>query len=163
MTIHTFIGMGSNIDPETNIRRAASLLRTLYPHIRFSSAYRTAPRDKEDQADFFNAVACMDTQEFPEQIQESLLGMEQELGKGTNVRFGPRIIDLDLLVFGERVHDDPALTIPHPRMHERRFVLEPLLELQPLITHHPRLKTSWNELLDRVMDQRVDRLTSIVL
>jgi 2-amino-4-hydroxy-6-hydroxymethyldihydropteridine diphosphokinase len=141
------IGLGSNIDAEKNLREAARILRETWPEIRFSSVYRTAPREREDQPEFLNAVAVVETDESPEEIFQTLQEIEHALGKAPPFRYGPRTIDLDLLLYGNRVQDALALTLPHPRMHERRFVLEPLTELINRTDLHPVLKRSWQELL----------------
>lgn len=147
---HTvFVGLGSNIDPETNLRAAAKRLRELFPTIIFSSVYRTAPLHEEEQPAFLNAVARFKTGERPEAALEGLQHIERELRKNPPFRFGPRTIDLDLLLYNNRTVNIPdrQLIIPHPRMHERRFVLEPLCELVDKTGRHPVLGGTWGELL----------------
>lgn len=124
-----YVGIGSNIDAEKNIKKAAELLRLTWLEIRFSSVYASAPRDKEDQPDFLNAVAVFETELDATSVRLILRAMEVTLGKKIEERFGPRTIDLDLLLYGNETLDTEDLTIPHPRMRERRFVLEPLAEL----------------------------------
>ena len=169
-TIH--IALGSNIDPENNIKAAVTLLREQYPHTRFSSVYRSAPLHHADQQDFLNAVAAFEAENEPEFVYNLLRHIEQMLGKHTLFRFGPRAIDLDLLLHGSTVHpDEPTwkslgnaakseemLLIPHPRMHERRFVLEPLIELLEPNGKHPMIDKTWDELLKETMDQRVEKM-----
>jgi 2-amino-4-hydroxy-6-hydroxymethyldihydropteridine diphosphokinase len=151
------IGLGSNIDPEKNLREAARMLREIWPEIRFSSVFRTAPREREDQPDFLNAVAVAETNEAPDEVLRALERIERALKKAPPFRFGPRTIDLDLLLYDDRVQSDASLTLPHPRMHERRFVLEPLLELVEPHATHPVLKRSWQDLLDQTSDQECTR------
>ncbi len=153
-----FVALGSNISPEKNLRAAATMLRTIFPDIRFSSAYRTAPRDIEDQPDFLNAVATFESEDSPEIIHEKLMQIEHTLKKNPPFRSGPRTIDLDLLLYGNEVINTPELTIPHPRMHERRFVLEPLSELLDPTAKHPLSGKTWEELLQMTMGQKCEPL-----
>ena len=141
------------------MRTCAALLRKKWPDIRFSSVYRTAPREISDQEYFLNAVACMETDEQPQDIQEELCAIEKHLKKAPPFRFGPRTIDLDILLIDDRTLGMPELTVPHPRMHERRFVLEPLLELIDKDVRHPLLHETWRELLKKTLDQECERTT----
>ena len=152
-----FLGIGSNIEAERNIRQAAVLIKKYFPTIRFSSVYTSKATDLTDQADFLNAVAMIETEQLPEQIQKILNDIEQTLGKNISVRFGPRTIDLDILLCDDCVYVTKELTIPHPRMHERRFVLEPLLELIDPDGLHPVLGRSWKELRRQSIDQRCEK------
>ncbi|MDD5025840.1 MAG: 2-amino-4-hydroxy-6-hydroxymethyldihydropteridine diphosphokinase [Candidatus Peribacteraceae bacterium] len=165
--MRSFIGIGSNIDPETNLVRAAELLRKHWPAVRFSHVYRTAPQEHMDQPDFYNAVASIEVAEMPEELQRILQSIERTLAKSVSVRFGPRTIDLDLLLYDNRFLKDnqnqsSELVIPHPRMHLRRFVLEPLSELLDPESLHPTLGKSWNTLKEQTTDQRCE-CTDIVL
>ena len=148
-----FLGLGSNIDPEKNLTEAAKKLRAAWPDIRFSSVYRSAATEVTEQPDFLNAVARFETEQSPEEIIRVLQKMEQSLGKDPPYRFGPRTIDLDLLLYGDAVIDDPTMIIPHPRMHQRRFVLDPLSELLDPDTLHPRIQRSWKMLRKDVEKQ----------
>ena len=96
-----------------------------------SSVYRTAPWGKLDQPDFLNAVAALDTRLSPQALLDALLAIEQDGGRTRAFRNAPRLIDLDLLLYGDRVVDEEHLTVPHPRMSSRAFVLLPLAELDP--------------------------------
>lgn len=147
------IGLGSNIDPEANLRHAADELRKFWPEIRFSSAYRSAPVERTDQPEFLNAVARIETEERAEEILSKLQAIEKRLKKNPPFRFGPRTIDLDLLLYGDEVIDQPGLKVPHPKMHERRFVLEPLMEVLDGNTEHPSLKQPFPMLLDALTGQ----------
>jgi 2-amino-4-hydroxy-6-hydroxymethyldihydropteridine diphosphokinase len=124
-----YVGLGANLgDREATIRRAAELLGAT----RLSSLRETEPWGYADQPMFLNAVAELDTDLTPRALLERLLEIERELGRTREgPRFGPRSIDLDLLLYGDEVIDEPGLTVPHPRLHERLFVLEPLAELEP--------------------------------
>ncbi len=124
-----FVGLGANLgDREATILRAAELLG---PH-RLSSIRETEPWGYEDQPSFLNAAAEMEWGQTARALLDRLLEIERELGRTRDgPRYGPRTIDLDLLLFGDEVVDEPGLTVPHPRLHERLFVLEPLFELEP--------------------------------
>lgn len=143
-----FIGIGSNIDAETNLAACAEMLRADYPDITFSSIYRTAARDEEDQDDFLNAVARLETDDDPEDIRITLNAIEQELKKAPPYDKGPRTIDLDVLLYDDLKQNDPELTVPHPRMLERRFVLEPLCELD----------SAWKPKLQHVLGQDCEKI-----
>jgi len=153
-----FIALGSNIHPEENLAAAAAKIRALWPTIQFSHVYRTAPAEVTDQPEFLNAVAILETEESPQEIAEKLQAIEKELKKDPPYRFGPRTIDLDLLLYGRQTMETKNLIIPHPRMHERRFVLEPLLELIDGDERHPLFGTPFSELLDAVASQKSKRI-----
>jgi 2-amino-4-hydroxy-6-hydroxymethyldihydropteridine diphosphokinase len=149
-----FLGLGSNIDPEDNLESAADLLKMEWSSIRFSHVYATAPRHITDQPEFLNAVARLETTDSPEEVRQKLDAMERQLGKNITERFGPRTIDLDILLYGNENVDTAELTIPHPRMKERRFVLEPLSELldEPWVhTCLQHVRTQECETLDWVL------------
>jgi 2-amino-4-hydroxy-6-hydroxymethyldihydropteridine diphosphokinase len=124
-----FVGLGANLgDREAAIRQAAELLGA----VRLSSIRETEPWGYEEQPRFLNAVAELETQLGPRVLLDRLVEVERGLGRTRDgPRWGPRTIDLDLLVYGDEVIDEPGLTVPHPRLHERSFVLEPLAELDP--------------------------------
>lgn len=96
-----------------------------------SSLYRTAPVGGVEQSDFINAVAIVDTALGPHEVLDRLQALEQQAGRERIVRWGPRTLDLDVIAAGDLVSDDPELTLPHPRAHERAFVLIPWLEIDP--------------------------------
>jgi 2-amino-4-hydroxy-6-hydroxymethyldihydropteridine diphosphokinase len=127
-----YVGLGSNLgDREHAIRRAAERIGAT----RLSELRETEPWGYGDQPDFLNAVAEVETELGASELLGFLLEVERGLGRtrGSGPRYGPRTIDLDLLLFGEETIDEPGLTVPHPRLHERRFVLEPLAELDPAL------------------------------
>jgi len=132
-----FVGLGSNLgDRERTLRAALDLLgRRPGVHVQRVSSFReTAPVGYVDQPDFLNAAAEVETTLGARELLDELLGVERSLGRSREgPRFGPRTIDLDLLLFGDAVVDEPGLTVPHPRLHERRFALEPLVELDPTL------------------------------
>jgi 2-amino-4-hydroxy-6-hydroxymethyldihydropteridine diphosphokinase len=130
-----FIGLGSNLgDREASLRRALAALAA-EPDVELVavSAFReTDPVDYADQPRFLNAAAEVETTLSPRELLERLLAIERSLGRTREgPRFGPRTIDLDLLVHGDEVIDEPGLAVPHARLHQRRFALEPLAELAP--------------------------------
>jgi 2-amino-4-hydroxy-6-hydroxymethyldihydropteridine diphosphokinase len=124
-----YVGLGANLgDREQTIRRALELLGAA----RVSTLIETEPWGYEDQPRFLNAVAELETDEPPHALLRRLLEIERELGRTREgPRYGPRLIDLDLLLYGDEELDGPGLVVPHPRLHERAFVLEPLVELAP--------------------------------
>jgi 2-amino-4-hydroxy-6-hydroxymethyldihydropteridine diphosphokinase len=133
--MRAYIGLGSNlVDRERFIRRAVEFLRD-EPDIdvlAVSTVRETDPVDLVDQPRFLNAAVEVETGLAARALLERLLAVEQALGRRRDgPRFGPRTIDLDLLLYGNEVLDEPGLTVPHPRLAERRFVLEPLHELAP--------------------------------
>ena len=129
-----FVGIGSNLgDREAHLSRAIDLLRAEegieVPAV--SRLRETEPVGPVEQGPFLNGVVQVTTELRPQALLERLLDIEQRLGRVRRERFGPRTIDLDLLVYGDEIVDEPGLTLPHPRLHERRFALEPLAELAP--------------------------------
>ncbi len=130
-----FVGLGSNLgDREGVVRRALELLGSS-PGVRVVAVSRlreTDPVGLLDQPRFVNGAAAVETELDPRALLERLLAVERELGRTRRgPRFGPRTIDLDLLLFEDLVIEEAGLRVPHPRLHERRFVLEPLAELDP--------------------------------
>ena len=128
----------------------AEILEADYPGVVFSSVYRTAPRDRTDQEDFLNVVAKIETEETPEEVCITLGQIEKDLGKNPPFEKGPRTIDLDILLYDELRIMNQELTIPHPRMHERRFVLEPLCELND--------DQKWRDALKKTLDQDCEKM-----
>jgi 2-amino-4-hydroxy-6-hydroxymethyldihydropteridine diphosphokinase len=134
----SFVGLGANLeDPRAQIERALELLAEEegVEVIAVSTLRWTDPVGYADQPRFLNAAAELGTTLGARELLGRLLGIERRLGRvrGEGPRFGPRTIDLDLLLHGDEVIDEPGLQIPHPRVHERRFVLEPLAELDPAL------------------------------
>lgn len=128
-----FIGLGANLgDCEATIRRALELLAA-EPGVAVravSSIRETDPVGIEDQPRFLNAAAELETELAPRPLLDRLLEIERRLGRTREgPRYGPRTIDLDLLLYGDEIVDEPGLSVPHPRLTQRRFVLEPLAEL----------------------------------
>jgi 2-amino-4-hydroxy-6-hydroxymethyldihydropteridine diphosphokinase len=119
--------------------------------VRTSSIYETEAWGLEDQEPFLNQVLCIQTHLPPEDLMQAILIIESGFGRKRNERYGPRLIDIDILLYNDEVVDHPGLKIPHPRMQSRRFVLTPLAELAPGKIH-PVLKKSIRALLDECND-----------
>lgn len=130
-----WIGLGANLgDPPRTLARALQMLdeSDSVRVCKVSSAYRSAPWGRTDQPEFVNAVARIETSLFARQLLNGLLEVENLLGrKRTDERWGPRLIDLDLLLYDQEIIDEPELHVPHPRLAERAFVLVPMAELAP--------------------------------
>ena len=128
------IALGSNIeDPEAQVRRAFGELAALPDTevLGTSRLYRTAPVGYLDQPDFVNACALLETRLAPRALLAELLAVEKRHGRVRQIANGPRTLDLDIVLYGDRVIDEPGLKVPHPRAHERAFVLKPLLDVWP--------------------------------
>jgi 2-amino-4-hydroxy-6-hydroxymethyldihydropteridine diphosphokinase len=137
--VRAYVGLGSNLgDREATIRRAVEVLgeRPGSRVAAVSTLRETDPVGVEDQPRFLNGVVALEVALTARALLDELLAVERELGRDRSreTRWGPRTIDLDLLLFGDEVVDEPGLTVPHPRLAERRFVLEPLHELEPDLT-----------------------------
>jgi 2-amino-4-hydroxy-6-hydroxymethyldihydropteridine diphosphokinase len=126
-----YLGLGSNLgDRLENLRLAVSMLADRGVRmVRSSRVYETAPVGGPSQPDYLNAVVEVETALSARALLDSGMEVEEAMGRVRDVRWGPRVIDVDVLTFGDREIDEPGLTVPHPRMHERGFVLIPLIEL----------------------------------
>jgi len=133
-----YVGLGSNLGDREHMLWGAIHMLAFNPEMdvaAVSSIRETDPVGLAGQPRFLNAAAAIETELGPRALLDLLLSIERELGRTREgPRFGPRTIDLDLLLYGDEVVDEPGLTVPHPRLHERRFVLEPLAELDPDLT-----------------------------
>jgi 2-amino-4-hydroxy-6-hydroxymethyldihydropteridine diphosphokinase len=131
-----FVGIGSNLgEREINLGRALELL-SAEDGIEVSAVSEireTEPVGPVEQGPFLNGAARLETSLAPRELLERLLAVENRLGRVRTERWGPRTIDLDLLLYGNERIDEPGRTVPHPRLHERRFVLEPLADLDPTL------------------------------
>lgn len=158
-TERVFVGLGANLgDARATVRWALQALRGL-PATRLvaaSSLYRSAPVQAQGP-DFINAVAELRTTLEPQALLAALQSLEREQGRERPYRNAPRTLDLDLLLHGDRVLQGAPLTVPHPRLHERAFVLLPLLELAPALVH-PQLGPLQAH-VQATQDQAVERLT----
>jgi len=143
-----YLSLGSNVgEREAHLRDAIARLQSQGRVTAVSSLYETEPVEFTKQAWFLNCAAVLETTEAPEQLIAGILTIEREMGRRRTQKKGPRIIDIDILLFGDTIIDSPDLTIPHPAMHQRRFVLEPLAEIAPEV-RHPKLKKTIRELRD---------------
>jgi len=156
-----FIGLGSNLnDPQGQVSRALQELDGL-PYTRVlarSSLYRSAPVGFLEQPDFINAVAQLETELAPYDLLDVLLTLERDNGRTRDFRNAPRTLDLDMLLYGDLRHHEHGLTLPHPQMHTRAFVLIPLLEIAPgcmipgVGTAAEALRQCGDQQLERVAD-----------
>ena len=131
-----FVGIGSNLgDREANLRRAIELLSAEdgIEVIAVSELRETEPVGPVEQGPFLNGAVQVETSLGPRELLGRLLALENRLGRVRSERWGPRTIDLDLLLYGVESIEEPGLTVPHPRLHERRFALEPLVDLDPAL------------------------------
>ena len=134
MSKSAFVGIGSNLgDREGNLRQAVELLSAEdgIDVVAVSEIRETDPVGPVEQGPFLNGAVRIETHLAPRELLERLLAVEERLGRVRRERWGPRTIDLDLLLYGDDVVHEPGLTVPHPRLHERRFALEPLSDLAP--------------------------------
>jgi 2-amino-4-hydroxy-6-hydroxymethyldihydropteridine diphosphokinase len=150
-----YLSLGSNLgDRQKALQDAIRLLETTDLSVRrVSSVYETEPRDAPDQPWFLNLVIEVETGLNPEQLLRRAVAIETELGRERTSRHGPRTIDIDILLYEDLIIDTAELVVPHPRMAERRFVLEPLAELAPDL-RHPVLGSTARELMTATIAQR---------
>ena len=147
-----FIGIGSNLgEKERNIRRAVDEIAVMpfTKLITVSSLYDSEPVGEVEQGNFVNAVALVETDLPARRLLWNLMLIEQRMGRVRTIRWGPRTIDLDIVLYGKNIVEEDGLVIPHPELEKRAFVLIPLLEIEPDLVH-PRTKESVRKLLKKV-------------
>jgi 2-amino-4-hydroxy-6-hydroxymethyldihydropteridine diphosphokinase len=143
-----YLSLGSNVgDREAQLQEARAKLAAVGRVVAESSFYETEPVEFTQQPWFLNCVLALETSKTPQELIAAVLRIEVEMGRRRVQKKGPRTIDIDILLFDDTIVDSEELTIPHPTMHERRFVLEPLAEIAPELLH-PVLKKTIRELLD---------------
>lgn len=158
--VEAFIGIGSNEGQrEWNVARAVEALSDSVEVLSVSSMYETEPMYLENQPWFVNCVARVRTVMSPRELLGVVKEVEESMGRRRGKRFGPRVIDLDILLYGDQVISDEGLEIPHPKLQERAFVLAPLVEIAPEVVH-PLSGESASEMLRKLHTVKVVRRLS---
>ncbi len=143
-----YLSLGSNVaDREASLRAAIASLSDFGKVVAVSSFYETEPVELTAQPWFMNCAVKFNTEKMPRQLMSCILNLEQSMGRQRKQQKGPRTIDIDILLFGTSIIELPSLTVPHPKLHVRRFVLEPLAEIAA-DARHPIFKRTMRELRD---------------
>lgn len=150
MTHTVYLALGSNLgDRQANLRVAVAKLQPEVRVVDCSPVYDTPPWGYEPQPSFLNQVICVETDLDPKELLAYLKKIESDLGREETIRYGPRLIDLDILFYNQSIIQSPPLVIPHPALQERAFVLVPLADLAPGLVH-PVTKLTVRQMLDSV-------------
>lgn len=156
--INVYIGLGSNLgNKEENIRKAIDLMREKSKILKISSLYETEPVGYKEQDWFLNCAIEIETELKPHELLKFLLSIEKRLGRIRKIKNGPRAIDLDILFYSNRIINKNDLIVPHPRLHKRLFVLEPLKEICPDLIH-PNLDVSIRKMLAGLISPEMVKL-----
>jgi 2-amino-4-hydroxy-6-hydroxymethyldihydropteridine diphosphokinase len=159
--IHTaYLSLGSNLgDRDANLQQAIRHLEAFGRVNARSSLYETEPMEVTNQPWFLNCAVAFETALGPHELLDSVLSIEKSMGRQRLIPKGPRVIDIDILFFDDQIENSADLTLPHPALHQRRFVLEPLAEIAPSL-EHPILNQSVTEMLDLLPSsgQKVKRI-----
>jgi 2-amino-4-hydroxy-6-hydroxymethyldihydropteridine diphosphokinase len=154
-----YLSLGSNLgDRKANLEHAISKLSHLGDVVAASSFYETEPVEVTAQPWFLNCAVKLDTEKMPKQLLKGILDLERKMGRRRTQSKGPRNIDIDILLFGNSTIETKGLTIPHPALHERRFVLEPLVEIASEV-RHPVFKKTIREMRDALPAGQAVRTT----
>ncbi|MBU2523570.1 2-amino-4-hydroxy-6-hydroxymethyldihydropteridine diphosphokinase [Patescibacteria group bacterium] len=152
------LGLGTNLgDLEENLRMALHFLEPSVQIIKSSNLYESEPFGKKDQPWFLNMCVLAETALTPQELLEFCKKIESDMGREKGEKWGPRLIDIDILLYDDRIIEEEVLTIPHKQLHKRKFVLLPLSEIAGDILH-PQLKKPLNELLNSCEDVSIVRL-----
>jgi 2-amino-4-hydroxy-6-hydroxymethyldihydropteridine diphosphokinase len=160
MQHRVFLGLGSNLgDRQANLFRAMQLLEPEVGIESVSSIYRTEPWGVQEQPHFLNCAVAANTSLTPHELLVKLKSIEKKMGRQPTFRYGPRLVDLDILLYDELILSSDELTIPHPRMLERAFVLVPLAEITGSLLH-PIRKLSYRQLADEINKSGIEQYDS---
>jgi 2-amino-4-hydroxy-6-hydroxymethyldihydropteridine diphosphokinase len=157
MSSLAYLSLGSNVgDRAAQLQDAVARLGAAGRVLAASSTYETEPVEFSEQPWFLNCAVALETDKTPQQLMAAILKIEEEMGRRRVQKKGPRSIDIDILLFGDVIVESKELTIPHPAMHQRRFVLEPLAEMAAQV-RHPVLKKTIRELRDALPEGQTVR------
>jgi 2-amino-4-hydroxy-6-hydroxymethyldihydropteridine diphosphokinase len=145
-----YLSLGSNVgDREAHLHEAIARLRKVGQIVSVSSFYETEPVEVTNQGWFLNCAVTLETEKTARQLMAAILRIEHEMGRERLQKKGPRIIDVDIVLFADKIVDSTEVTVPHPAMHDRRFVLQPLAEIAPE-ARHPISKKTVREMLEEL-------------